>query len=116
MEIPQKIQSQINNFQKLQQQAQAVAVQKQNIEIQIQESQTAFEELEKVDPNATVYKTAGGLLIEVKQDEMTEELKERIETLKLREKTVSRQEEKVLSKLQEMQTTIQESMKESGIQ
>lgn len=116
MEIPRKIQDQINNFQKLQQQAQAVTVQKKNIEIQIQETQTAFEELKKTDSNATVYKTAGSLLIEVKQDKMTEELKETIETLKLREKTVSRQEEKVLNKLQEMQTTIQESMKEAGIQ
>lgn len=116
MEIPQKIQDQLNNFQKLQQQAEAVTVQKQNIGIQIQETQTALEELKKTDSNATVYKTAGSLLIEVKQDEITEELKERTETLKLREKTISRQEEKVLGKLQEMQTSIQESMKEAGIQ
>jgi len=116
MEIPQSIQEQLANFQKLQQQAQAVSVQKQNIEIQIQETQTASEELKKAGPNDTVYKTAGNLLIEVKQDKMTEELDERIETLRLREKTVSRQEEKVLNKLQEMQTTIQESMKEAGIQ
>ncbi|MDR2830795.1 MAG: prefoldin subunit beta [Methanobrevibacter sp.] len=116
MEIPQQIQDQITNFQKLQQQAQAVTVQKRNIEIQIQETKTAFEELKKTDSDATVYKTAGSLLIKVKQDEMTEKLKENIETLELREKTVSRQEEKVLNKLQEMQRTIQESMKEAGIQ
>jgi prefoldin beta subunit len=42
--------------------------------------------------------------------ELTEELTEKLETLKLREKTVARQEERVMSRLKEMQESLQEAM------
>ena len=111
MEVPQNVQHQINQFQQLQQQAQAVTVQKQNVDIQIQETERALEELKKTEAGTDVFKTAGNLLIKVNHDEINEELEEKLETLKLREKTMARQEERVLKKLQEMQTSIQESMK-----
>ncbi|MDR2874132.1 MAG: prefoldin subunit beta [Methanobrevibacter sp.] len=116
MEIPQKIQDEITQFQKLQQQAQAVTAQKQNLEIQIQENENAIAQLKKTDADATVYKTAGSLLIEVKLDEISTEVEEKIETLKLTEKRFSSQEKKLLEKLQEKQSYIQESMTAAGIQ
>ena len=39
MEVPQNIQHQLAQFQQLQQQAQAISMQKQTVELQIQESQ-----------------------------------------------------------------------------
>ena len=111
MDVPQNVQHQISQFQQLQQQAQAVTVQKQNVDIQIKETETALEELKKTDAGAEVFKNAGNLLIKVDRDEINEELTEKLETLKLREKTMARQEERVLKKLQEMQESIQESMK-----
>jgi len=111
MEVPQNVQHQLNQFQQLQQQAQAVTVQKQNVDIQIQETERALEELKKTKVGTDVFKTAGNLLIKVDRDEINEELEEKLETLKLREKTMGRQEERVLKKLQEMQLSIQESMK-----
>jgi len=110
MDIPQNVQHQLNQFQQLQQQAQAVTVQKQNVDIQIQETESALEELKKTDSKTEVFKTAGSLLIKVDRDEVNEELEEKLETLKLRAKTMARQEERVLKKLQEMQTSIQQSM------
>jgi len=110
MEVPQNIQHQLNQFQQLQQQAQAVTVQKQNVDIQIQETESALEELKKSDENAEVFKTAGNLLIKVNRNEIDEEFEEKLETLKLREKTMARQEERVMKKLQEMQSSIQEAM------
>ena len=47
MEIPQNIQHQLNQFQQLQQQAQAVTIQKQNVDIQLRETETALAELKK---------------------------------------------------------------------
>jgi prefoldin beta subunit len=114
MEVPQNIQHQLNQFQQLQQQAQAVTVQKQNVDIQIQETESALEELKKTDNNTEVFKTAGNLLIKVKRDDINEELEEKLETLKLREKTMARQEERVMKKLEEMQSSIQEAMKNQG--
>jgi prefoldin beta subunit len=110
MDVPKNVQHQINQFQQLQQQAQAVTVQKQNVDIQIQETERALEELKKTKSDSEVFKTAGNLLIKVNRDEINEELGDKLETLKLREKTMARQEERVLKKLQEMQTSIQEAM------
>mgnify|MGYP001007017828 CR=1 FL=1 len=42
------------------------------------------------------------------------ELEDKLETLKLREKTVGRQEERIMKKLQEMQTSIQDAMQGPG--
>ena len=113
MELPKNIQHQIAQFQQAQQQAQAITMQKQSVDMQIKETEKALEELKKVEGETEVYKTAGNLLIKVNQDEVTVELEDKIETLKLREKTVKRQEERIMAKLQEMQTTIQEAMQGS---
>jgi prefoldin beta subunit len=116
MEIPQNIQHQLAQFQQMQQQAQAITMQKQNIDIQSRETEKAIEELKNVESDADVYKTAGNLLIKVKRDEIADELEDKLETLKLREKTISRQEERVMAKLQEMQESLQQAMQTSGIQ
>ena len=44
-------------------------------------------------------------------DEITEELEEKLETYKLRQKTMGRQEDRVMKKLQEMQASIEKTMK-----
>lgn len=110
MELPQNVQHQLNQFQQLQQQAQAVAIQKQNVDIQLNETQTALDELKKTEAGTEVFKTAGNLLIKVERDATLEELEDKLETLKLRQQTMSRQEERVMKKLEEMQATIQQAM------
>ena len=115
MELPKNIQHQIQQFQQAQQQAQAITMQKQSVDMQIKETEKALEELKKVEGDTDVYKTAGNLLIKVNQKEVTVELEDKIETLKLREKSVKRQEERIMAKLQEMQTSIQEAMQGSGM-
>ena len=110
MEIPQNIQHQLNQFQQLQQQAQAVTVQKQNVDIQLRETETALAELKKTPEGAEVFKSAGNLLIKVERNETLEELEDKVETLKLRQQTMTRQEERVMKKLEEMQATIQQAM------
>jgi len=85
MEIPQNIQHQLAQFQQMQQQAQAITMQKQSVDLQIRETEKALEELEKVEDDAEVYKTAGNLLIKMAKPELTEEMTEKLETLKLRE-------------------------------
>ena len=110
MDIPESVQHQINQFQQLQQQAQAVTVQKQSVDIQLKETETALEELKKTDADAEVFKTAGNLLIKVDRDETLEDLEDKLETFKLRQQTMSRQEERVMKKLEEMQASIQRAL------
>ncbi len=116
MELPQNVQHQLAQFQQVQQQAQAISMQKQSVDLQLKETKKAVEELNKLEENADVYKTAGTLLIKVKKDEITKELEDKIETLELREKTVKRQEDRIMKRLQDMQASIQEAMKGSGLQ
>lgn len=111
MDIPKNVQEQLSQFQQLQQQAQLIATQKNTNDIQIQETQSAIDELKKTDKDNDVFKTAGNLLIKVDYDEITEELEEKLETYKLRQKTMGRQEDRVMKKLQEMQASIEKTMK-----
>ena len=110
MEIPENIQNQLNQFQQLQQQAQAVSMQVQNVEIQIQETEKALEELKKTDENTEVFKQAGTLLIKVDYADALAEMEDKLETLQLRKQTMARQEERVVKKLEEMQASIQTAM------
>ncbi len=48
MEVPKNVQHQIAQFQQMQQQAQAITMQKQNVELQIREAEKALEELKNV--------------------------------------------------------------------
>ena len=114
MEIPENIQNQLNQFQQLQQQAQAVNMQVQNVEVQIQETEKALEELKKTDENTEVFKQAGTLLIKVEYSDALSEMEEKLETLQLRKQTMTRQEERVMKKLEEMQATIQTAMQGMG--
>ena len=114
MEIPENIQEQLNQFQQLQQQAQAVTMQVQNVEIQIQETEKALEELKKCDENTEVFKQAGTLLIKVKYADALADMEDKLETLQLRKQTMTRQEERVMKKLEEMQSTIQNAMQGMG--
>ena len=114
MEIPENIQEQLNQFQQLQQQAQAVTMQIQNVEVQVQETEKALEELKKTDESTEVFKQAGTLLIKVEYADALAEMDDKLETLNLRKQTMARQEERVMKKLEEMQSTIQNAMQGMG--
>jgi prefoldin beta subunit len=116
MELPQNVQHQLAQFQQAQQQAQAISMQKQNVDLQLKENENALEELKKTEDDADVYKTAGTLLIKVKKDDMIKEIEDKLETLQLREKTVKRQEERIMNRLKEMQASLQEAMQGPGVQ
>ena len=114
MEIPENIQNQLNQFQQLQQQAQAVTMQIQTVEVQIQETEKALEELKKTDESTEVFKQAGTLLIKVEYADALADMEDKLETLQLRKQTMTRQEERVMKKLEEMQATIQAAMNGMG--
>ncbi|MDO5850860.1 MAG: prefoldin subunit beta [Methanobacteriaceae archaeon] len=111
MDIPENVQEQLNQFQQLQQQAQAIAMQKQAVETQLNESKKALKELAKSSDDNEVYKTAGSLLIKTTKKDANDELKETIETLEIRQKTVGKQEERITKKLKDLQSTIEFAMR-----
>ena len=86
----------------------------QNVEVQIQETEKALEELKKSDEKTEVFKQAGTLLIKVEYADALADTEEKLETLQLRKQTMARQEERVMKKLEEMQATIQTAMQGMG--
>ena len=110
MDMPQNIQEQLNQFQQVQQQAQSIAMQKQTLTLQINESKKALDELSKTAGDQDVYKTAGPLLIKTTKTDSEADLKDSIEMLEIRQKTIEKQEKRITGKLEELQKNLQEAM------
>lgn len=109
-ELPPQIKNQLAQLQQIQQQAQAIAVQKNQIEINLKETELALEELEKLEPDAVIYRAVGDLLIKSERDKTKESLKEKKDTLDLRLQTLARQEERVQKRFQQLQEQLKQAI------
>ncbi|HII00693.1 TPA: prefoldin subunit beta [Methanosarcinaceae archaeon] len=109
-ELPPQIQNQIAQLQQVQQQIQALAMQKSQIEAMQKESKMALEELEKLSDDALVYRTVGELVIKTDKGESIAKLKDREETLSLRLQSITRQEERLTTRFKQLQEQIQQAL------
>jgi len=109
-ELPPQIQNQIAQLQQVQQQIQALAMQKSQVEAMQKESKMALEELEKLEDDAVVYRTVGELVIKTERGESITKLKDREETLSLRLQSITRQEERLTTRFKQLQEQIQQAM------
>jgi len=98
----------INQLQLVEQNMQGFLMQKQNIQMQLMEVESALTEIDKTD---SAYKIIGNVMVAVKKDEMKKDLKAKQEMLKLRISSVEKQEEKLKEKATKMQSEVLESMK-----
>jgi prefoldin beta subunit len=109
-ELPPQIKNQLAQLQQIQQQAQAIAVQKNQVEINLKETELALEELEKLESDAVIYRAVGDLLIKSERDKTKESLKEKKDTLDLRLQTLARQEERVQKRFQQLQEQLKQAI------
>ncbi len=109
-ELPPQIQNQLAQLQQIQQQAQALAAQKNQIDINIKETELALSELEKVDDNAVVYRAIGDLLIRTEREKTKNALVEKKDTLSLRIETITRQEERIQKRFQQLQEQLKQAI------
>ena len=109
-ELPPQIKNQLAQLQQIQQQAQAIAVQKNQVEINLKETELALEELEKLETDAVIYRAIGDLLIKSERDKTKESLKERKDTLDLRLQTLARQEERTQKRFQQLQEQLKQAI------
>ena len=96
---------QIAEFQNAQNALQFAMVQRQQIQLQIDEIENALEELKK--STGAVFRAVGAVLVESKKDDTVSELNERKETLALRLNVLTKQEEKLRGKLTELRAEIE---------
>ena len=110
-ELPPWLKEQISRLQQLQQNLQAIMMQKQQIELEIVETERALEELSKTTTSDSIYKAAGPLLIKSEKDTMEKELTEKKELANTRVMVLGKQELRVKENLKEVENKINQMLK-----
>ncbi len=95
----------------MQQTLQAVVAQKQQLEIEMTETDRALSELEKVTGETPVYKSVGSILVKADKEALLTELKEKKELLNTRVTVLGRQEERTRERIKEVQQKLQERLR-----
>ena len=109
--LPPQIQQRLLRLQQLQQTLQGVMSQKQQLEMQLTEVEQASSELEKLNETAVVYKSIGALLVKSEKDNVTQELTERKELVKMRVEILTKQEERLRNQVKDLQAKLQQDLR-----
>lgn len=111
VELPPQLQEQLVRLQQLQQTLQSVAAQRQQVELELSETDKALAELEKSTDDTPVYKTVGSILVKSNRQTLLTELKERKELMTTRVTVLGKQEDRTRERLKEIQEKLQERLK-----
>ena len=109
--LPPQLQEQLLRLQQLQQTLEAVISQKQQLELQRSEIDSALAELEKMSDDAVIYKSVGSLLVKSEKKKTIDELRERKELTETRITVLTRQQSRAEERIKELQQIIQEKIK-----
>ena len=110
-ELPPWLREQVARLQQLQQNLQAIMMQKQQVELEVVETDRALEEIKKTRTEETVYKSAGPLLIKSKREDVIKELEEKKELSNTRVMVLSKQETRVKDNLKEVENKINQMIR-----
>ncbi len=105
-EVPPVLREHLIRFEQLQQNLQAVLIQKQQVELELAEIERALTELKKVSVDDTVYKSAGSILVKANRDELLKELEEKKELDNTRIMVLTKQEARAKEGAKELQSKI----------
>jgi prefoldin beta subunit len=111
VELPPQVQEDLIRLQQLQQTLQAVVAQKQQLEIEMTETDRAMTELEKLTGDGPVYKSIGSILVKADKTALVTELKEKKELLNTRVTVLGRQEERTRERMKDLQQKLQERLR-----
>jgi len=110
-ELPPWLKEQLSHLQQLQQNLQAIMMQKHQIEIEIVETDRALEELKKIGSQDPVYKSAGPILIKSQKEDLLKELGEKKELSNTRAMVLAKQETRVKDNLKEVENKINQMIR-----
>jgi prefoldin beta subunit len=114
--IPAKLQNDIKQFQRLQQELSNVAQQRLQMDLKLRETVHTIDELKSIPEEATVYRPIGGLLVKAKgRKEVEEMLTEEKETLEVRVKAIERQENALKERYVALQRQLSEQLQAAGL-
>lgn len=115
-ELPPYLREQLARYDQIQQNLQAVLLQKQQVELELGETEKALEELGKAADNEAIYKFAGNLLVKVEKERVVKDLAEKKELASTRKMVLSKQETRFRDSLKELQGKIDEAVKPKASQ
>jgi len=95
------------NFNNLQQSFEFIASQRLQFESTLRETELAVEELEKINPDDTVYKAIGGILVKSEKNKLLDEKKSLKVTLEMRLKTLKQKEDRVKTQIETLRKSLQ---------
>jgi prefoldin beta subunit len=114
--IPAKLQNDIKQFQRLQQELGGIQQQRLQIDLRVRELGHTLDELKTLADESVVYRPIGGLLIRAKNKKEVEELlTEDKETLEVRLKAVERQENHLKERYTTMQQELTQALQAQGL-
>ncbi len=108
--LPPQVQERLLRLQQLQQTLQSIMAQKQQVELELSETNQASTEVEKLADDTVIYKATGSLMIKAEKTKIITELAERKDLLNTRVTILGKQEERVRSQLKELQTKLQQDL------
>ena len=116
MAIPAKLQNDIKQFQRVQQDLATVSQQRLQMDLKLREIKHTLEEIKGLPEGTPLYRPIGGLLARAKdRGEVEHLLTEDQETLEVRVKAMERQENALKERYQTMQREISEAIQASGL-
>ena len=117
MALPAKLQNEIKQFQRLQQELAAVQQQRLQLDLKVREVSHTLEELKSLPEDAVVYRPIGGLLVKAKNRQEVETLlTEDKETSEIRLKAIERQENHLKERYTSMQQELTQALQTAGVQ
>ena len=98
-----ELQEKVNKIQLVEQNVQAIAMQKQQVQTQIFEIESALKELEG---STDSFKIIANIMVKTPKDKIKKELEEKKEVLNLRMQTLEKQEKQMKETIKELQKEI----------
>ena len=105
-EIPPQVQQDLRLLEEKTRQYTLISRQRQELERELMETNSALAEIEKLPENAEVYKAVGYLLIKVDRESVKRELEDKRDILELRVKRVRKQEERLMEDIEKLREKI----------
>lgn len=116
MAIPAKLQNDLKQFQRLQQELSSVAQQRLQMDLKLRETVHTLEELKKIPDEAPIYRPIGGLLVKAQNRKEVEDiLTDDKETLEVRVKAIERQENNLKERYTTMQRELSDALQAAGL-
>lgn len=117
MALPAKLQNDLRQFQRLQQDLSTIGQQRLQMDLKLRETSRTLEEVQKLPEDATLYRPIGGLLVRANgRKEVADLLTEEKETLEIRVKALERQENHLKERYNEMQKQLSEALQAAGVE